>query len=171
MLALWNLQKIVIFFRTAKPTFARSLKFPKISLTWFLLCKVTAIIRIHVIDWLIDWLRKLKVLKFCKTCMLCKSEGTRVRHVNSPDSRIVPSCPWDQGGMIFVSSARHEGGATAKLQEPGWGHIQGRKMILGSQAGGELLYHHELLVFPQNASPWILQISAAVLSYIFLTFS
>ena len=44
------------------------------------------------------------------------------------------------------------GGATAKLQEPGWGHIQG-EMILGSQAGGELLYHDELLVFPQNASP------------------
>ena len=45
------------------------------------------------------------------------------------------------------------GGATAKLQEPGWGHIQGGKMILGSQAGGGLLYRDELLVFPQNASP------------------
>ena len=64
------------------------------------------------------------------------------------------SPPWDQGGgrMIFVSSAR-QGEATAKLQEPGWGHIQGGKMILGSQAGGGLLYHDELLVFPQNASP------------------
>ena len=28
------------------------------------------------------------------------------------------------GGMIFVLSAR-QGGATAKLQEQGWGHIQG----------------------------------------------
>ena len=55
--------------------------------------------------------------------------------------------------MIFVSSARL-GGGTAKLQEPGWGHIQGGgEMILGSQAGGELLYHDELLIFPQNASP------------------
>ena len=27
------------------------------------------------------------------------------------------------------------GGATAKLQEPGWGHIQGKKMILGSKPG------------------------------------
>ena len=27
------------------------------------------------------------------------------------------------------------------------------EMILGSQAGGELLYHDELLVFAQNASP------------------
>ena len=32
--------------------------------------------------------------------------------------------PWDRGGMIFVSSARQVGGATAKLQEPVWGHIQ-----------------------------------------------
>ena len=44
------------------------------------------------------------------------------------------------------------GGSTAKLQEPGWGHIQGGEMILGSQAAGELLYYDELLVFPQNAS-------------------
>ena len=60
------------------------------------------------------------------------------------------------GGMICVSSARQ--GATAKLQELEWGHIQGGKMILGSQAGGRgggggLLYHDELLVFPQNVSP------------------
>ena len=40
-------------------------------------------------------------------------------------------------GEIFVSSARQ--GATAKLQEPGWGHIQGVEMILGSQAGGTAL--------------------------------
>ena len=54
--------------------------------------------------------------------------------------------------MIFVPSARQGGGASAKLQEPGWRHIQGWEMILGSQ-GGELLYHDELLVFPQNPSP------------------
>ena len=47
----------------------------------------------------------------------------------------------------------HAGGATDKLQEPGWGHIQGVEMILGSQAGEELLYHDELLVFLQNVSP------------------
>ena len=63
------------------------------------------------------------------------------------------SPPWDQGGgIIFVSSAM-QGGATDKLQEPGWGHIQGGEMILGSQAGEELLYHDELLVFLQNVSP------------------
>ena len=38
--------------------------------------------------------------------------------------------------MAFVSSAG-QGRATAKLQEPGWGHIQGGgEMILGSEAGG-----------------------------------
>ena len=60
--------------------------------------------------------------------------------------------PWDQVGNDFcvISQA---GRATVKLQEPGWGHIQGGVIILGSQAGGELLYHDELLVFPQNASP------------------
>ena len=47
-------------------------------------------------------------------------------------------------------------GATAKLQESGWGHIQVGKMILGSQAGGGdcFIMTDELLVFPQNASPW-----------------
>ena len=45
---------------------------------------------------------------------------------------------WDQGGIIFVSSARQRE-TTAKLQEPGWGHIQGGKMTLGSQAGGGML--------------------------------
>ena len=65
---------------------------------------------------------------------------------------IVSSPPWDQGVMIFMSTARQ--GATAKLQEPEWGHIKKGEMILGSQAGGwGLLYHDELLVFPQNASP------------------
>ena len=33
--------------------------------------------------------------------------------------------PGVRRGMIFVTSARQGGGATAKLQEPGWGHIQG----------------------------------------------
>ena len=63
--------------------------------------------------------------------------------------------PGIRGGNDFcvISQA---GGSTAKIQEPGWEHIQmGGEMILGSQAGGRggLLYHDELLVFPQNASP------------------
>ena len=62
---------------------------------------------------------------------------------------IVSSPPGIRGGMIFVSSARQ--GATAKLQEPGWGHIQGGDDFRQSSRG--LLYHDELLVFPQNASP------------------
>ena len=37
--------------------------------------------------------------------------------------------------MIFVSSAR-QGEATAKLQEPGWGHIQGEDDF---RAGGTAL--------------------------------
>ena len=59
-----------------------------------------------------------------------------------------------KGGNDFcvISQA---GGATAKLQEPGWGHIQGGDDFSQSSRG-ELLYHDELLVFPQNASPWIL---------------
>ena len=55
--------------------------------------------------------------------------------------------------MIFVSSARQGagGGATAKLQEPRWGHIQEGEMILGSQAGGNCFimsncwYFHKML--------------------------
>ena len=54
--------------------------------------------------------------------------------------------------MIFVSSAR-QGGATAKLQEPGWGHIQWVEDDYRQSSRGGLLYHDELLVFPQNASP------------------
>ena len=55
------------------------------------------------------------------------------------------------GGMIFVSSARQ--GAAAKLQEPGWGQIQGEDDFRQSSRGRGLLYHDKLLVFPQNASP------------------
>ena len=36
MLSFWDFQKITIFFRTAKSTLAGFLKFPEISLTWFL---------------------------------------------------------------------------------------------------------------------------------------
>ena len=59
--------------------------------------------------------------------------------------------PRDQGGgMIFVSSAR-QGGQLLNFKSQSGDTFRG-KMILGSQAGGELLYHDELLVFPQNAS-------------------
>ena len=40
------------------------------------------------------------------------------------------------GGNDFCVISQAGGEATAKLQEPGWGHIHGGKMILGSQAGG-----------------------------------
>ena len=43
--------------------------------------------------------------------------------------------------------------ATAKLQEPGWGHIQGGGNDFRQSSRGGLLYHDELLVFAQNASP------------------
>ena len=60
--------------------------------------------------------------------------------------------PWDQGGNDFcvISQA---GGATAKLQEPGWEHIQGGEDDSRQSSRGGLLYHGELLVFPQNVSP------------------
>ena len=73
-------------------------------------------------------------------------------------------------GRIFVSSNR-QGGQLLNFKNQGGDTFRGRKMILGSQAGRELLYHGELLVFPQNVSPWILQILPPALSYIFLTFS
>ena len=46
--------------------------------------------------------------------------------------------PWDQGGNDFcvISQA---GGATAKLQEPGWGHIQGGDDFRQSSRGGTAL--------------------------------
>ena len=56
-------------------------------------------------------------------------------------------------GMIFVSSAR-QGGQLLNFKSQGGDTFRGGGVIiLGSQAGGELLYHDELLVFPQNASP------------------
>ena len=41
MLPFWNLQKLTIFFRTAKSTLAGSLKFPEVSLR----CKTANIMR------------------------------------------------------------------------------------------------------------------------------
>ena len=101
--------------------------------------------------WEISWIH----------CIIYQKKQYQINIVSSP--------PWDQGGWFLCHQPGR--GATTKLQEPGWGHIQEGEMILGSQAGGELLYHDELLVFPQNASPWILQILPVALSYIFLTFS
>ena len=45
------------------------------------------------------------------------------------------------------------GGQRLNLKGQGGNTFKGGKMILGSQPGGELLYHDELLVFAQNASP------------------
>ena len=55
--------------------------------------------------------------------------------------------------ICVISQAGGGGGATAKLQEPGGGHIQGKDDFRQSRRGGGLLYHDKLLVFPQNASP------------------
>ena len=55
------------------------------------------------------------------------------------------------GGHDFCVISQAGGGATAKLQEPRWGHIQGGEMILGSQAGGNCFimsncwYFHKML--------------------------
>ena len=68
---------------------------------------------------------------------------------------LLPQCPPPpgiRGGMIFVSSAR-QGGQLLNFKSQGGDTFRGRKMILGSQAGGKLLYHDELLIYPQNASP------------------
>ena len=65
--------------------------------------------------------------------------------------------PWDRRGMIFVSSARQVGGQLLNFKSLCGDIFRRGKMILGTHAGGEggggLLYHDELFVFPQNASP------------------
>ena len=64
--------------------------------------------------------------------------------------------PGIRGGMIFVSSARQVGQLLNVKSQGGdtFRDTGGRgETILGSQAGGGLLYHDKLLVFPQNASP------------------
>ena len=101
---------------------------------------------------------------------LDRNQNTNV--LNSSINYIVimsPSPPGIRGGGWFLCHQPGRG-ATAKLQEPGWRHNQGKDDFRQSSRG-VLLYHNTLLVFPQNASPWILQILPAVLSYIFLTFS
>ena len=85
--------------------------------------------------------------KFCKLTdkIQMRSEFSTCEQ-KSKSNHSVP-----RGGMIFVPSTR-QNGAIAKLQEPGWGQIQGGDDFRQSSRGG-LLYHDELLVFPQNASP------------------
>ena len=66
--------------------------------------------------------------------------------------RVHSVLPLGSGGNDFcvVSQA---GGKLLNLKSQG-GDIFRGEMILGSQAGGGgLLFHDELLVFPQNASP------------------
>ena len=55
----------------------------------------------------------------------------------SPLSLTCTQClsPMGSGGNDFCVICQAEV-ATDKLQEPGWEHIQGGKMVLGSQAGG-----------------------------------
>ena len=59
--------------------------------------------------------------------------------------------PRDQGGMIFVSSTRR-GGQLLNFRSQGGDTFRGKDDFRQSNRGG-LLYHDELLVFPQNASP------------------
>ena len=59
--------------------------------------------------------------------------------------------PWDQEGMIFVSSAR-QGGQLLNSRARVGTHSGGEDDFRQSSRGG-LLYHDELLVFPQNTSP------------------
>ena len=50
------------------------------------------------------------------------SDCSSLHGVNTYYHSVLP--PWDQGGNGFCV-INQTGGATAKLQEPGWGHIQG----------------------------------------------
>ena len=63
------------------------------------------------------------------------------------------SPPWDQGGGIIFVSLAMQGGQLISFKSQGGDTFRGGEMILGSQAGEELLYHDELLVFLQNVSP------------------
>ena len=78
--------------------------------------------------------------------------------------------PWDQGGGNDFCVISQAVGATAKLQEPEWGHIQGGGDDFRQSSRGGLFYPDELLIFPQNALPWILQISPVALSYVLLDY-
>ena len=68
---------------------------------------------------------------------------------------------WDD--FCVISQA---GGQLLNFKNQVGDTFRGLKMILGSQAGGDCFIMTNL-VFPQNASPFILQISPAALSYIF----
>ena len=59
--------------------------------------------------------------------------------------------PWDQGGNDFcvISQA---GGQLLNFKSQGGTHSRGEDDF-GQLSRGELLYHDELLVFTQNASP------------------
>ena len=64
-----------------------------------------------------------------------------------------PPPPGNQGGgMIFVSSARQGGGQLLNFKSQGGDTFRGGDGFRESSRGG-LLYHDELLIFPQNASP------------------
>ena len=64
---------------------------------------------------------------------------------------MVSSPPGIRGGMIFVSSAR-QGGQLLNFKSQGGDTFRGEDDFRQSSRG-ELLYHDQLLVFPQNASP------------------
>ena len=100
----------------------------------------------------------ISILIYCfnfNTRLQFLDHGLNVRKLNFLSIPIVSSRRLGSGGgMIFVSSARQgRGGQLLNLKSQGGDTFRGGggEMILGSQVGGGLLYHDELLVFPQNA--------------------
>ena len=84
--------------------------------------------------------------------VLVSSDGLLKTRKNANLNNIVSS-PLGSGGggMIFVSSAR-QGGQLLNFKSQGGDTFRGEDDFRQSSRGG-LLYHDELLVFPQNASP------------------
>ena len=82
-------------------------------------------------------------------------------HIFNIGHSVLP--PLGSGGEWYLCHQPGRGGQLLNFKSQGGDTFRG-EMILGSEAAGELRYHDELFVFPQNASPWILQISPVALS-------
>ena len=65
---------------------------------------------------------------------------------------IVSSPPWDRGGGNDFCVISQAGGQLLNFKSQGGDTFRGEDDFRQSSRGG-LLYHDELLVFPQNASP------------------
>ena len=72
------------------------------------------------------------------SCLLLTNKEVMAYIVSSPSGI--------RGAGEWFLCYQPDRGATAKLQEPGWGHIQGGDDFRQASRGG-LLYHDELLVF------------------------